>query len=278
MKLYEYTNPTWGMAFKRISSAFHEHSPESIEWVDNIEDSDAQLIHIVGRGEYDLAKSVKNPIIVQHCYYTAEAHALDYPSIWKNALLTTSFHPLDTYTEKKFNFLRIPWGAEPSIFNRNHAWKTRACFVTGHIAETESIDKIMEACHNANYTLFHTGENFKFNSPLYYHLPYLNDSQYSNILRKSKFVFGLRNIEGFEMACVEGLMCGATPVVPKLPTYSFYDGFANFIDMSGNIVEQIENILCNSLEIESDENKVNDVFSWNSICSKLFGEILELWE
>lgn len=263
-RIKEYTNPSWGYAFKRISKAFREYSPDWVEWVNN-DKYDLKLVHVVGGEEIPfLQKDLDKTIIIQHCYYTTYYDKWD--QFWKDALLTVSFHNLIDYTTEKFNFYRMPWGADPKIFYYDGEEKYLDIFVTGHVAETESINEIFEAVKRTNKVMVHTGHNFKFGSKNYRYLEYMPDYALRKVLANTRYVAGLRKIEGFELSCVEGLFCGAVPIVYDLPTYSFYEGLAIFINPNVDVVEQLVHHLSNpvSLSYEQYKEAVNR-FSWQNI-------------
>lgn len=271
IKVWEYQDPTWGIAFKRISNELHKNSPPWVEWVQNQNEAELHIIHIVGPGEMKLCS--EKSVIVQHCYLTAGGH--DYISLWKNARLTISFHNLPDYTEHKFNFLRLPWGADPEIFRHiNHNPRNAKVLSTGHIAVTECIDKIYDACKAIDGIMLHTGGDFRWERPFRF-LPYMNIDQLVTIMNSVQYIPGLREHEGFEIMCVEGLFCGARAIVPDLPTYDFYKGHAEFIDMKGNITEQLIAIMSKEPRPVTEEERaiLIEKFSWKNICGKFYNKL-----
>lgn len=275
MLIKEYRNPDWGRAFTRISNAFRKYSPDWLEWTNG--KYDLKLVHVVGGEELEwLKEDIEKTIIVQHCYFTT--NFLGWDEYWKNALLTISFHNLPDYTSYKFNFLRMPWGAEPSTLYYTGVPKTKELFVTGHVAETESIDKIYEVMRQLKKPFYHTGHDFKYDKTIYKYLPYMDDFSFRILLSETKRVAGLRLIEGFEMACVEGMFCKARPIVFDLPTYDFYKGFAEFVDPNFDIVEQLVEILKKEPQPISDGEyaKILETFSWDRIMSRFYAKLKEV--
>lgn len=178
----------------------------------------------------------------QQCLYTTDIPVTNWATLWNECKLTISFHDLDYYIDDKSKFLRTPLGAEPDLFPISKVQRMYTVFSSGHVAETECLDKVFEACVIANKTMIHTGENFKYNDSRYQFMEYMTDSWYSSILQRVKYVTGLRIVEGFEMHCIEGAMTGAVPIIPNLPTYSYYKNFGKYINMSGDIVNQLAKI------------------------------------
>ncbi len=276
MKFYEYFDSKWGKAFYRISEALHKYSPDWVEWVGSESNSEVNIIHEVGGGEIkpivDSLTSGKKTIIVQHTYYTSGYDKWD--ELWEKANLTISFHNLPDYTNKNFNFLASPWGYEPSIFFDKHFKKERAIFATGHVAETEHLHDVFLACQETNTTMYHTGEDFKWGGK-YVHLPYMDNDKYSNLLNKVMYVSCLRDIEGFEMAGIEGLACGAIPIVLALPTYRWYKKCALFIDSAYNVKNQLVNILSMNNYLVNFREDFENTFQWYYIITNIFNKIEE---
>lgn len=276
MKFYEYFDTKWGKAFYRISEAIHKYSPDWVTWVNSAEQADVEIVHEVGSGEIkpieDSISAGKKTIIVQHTYFTSGYNKWD--ELWERANLTISFHNLPDYTKKKFNFLASPWGYEPSVFYDKHFVKENAIFATGHVAETEHLYDVFLACNETNTIMYHTGEDFKWGGK-YVHLPYMENDKFNNLLNRVKYVSCLRDIEGFEMAGVEGLACGATPIVLDLSTYRWYDGYSISIDPYSNIKDQLVNYLKINYILVNYQEKFEKTFQWYYIINNIFNKIKE---
>lgn len=273
MKVCDYVSKNWGLAFGRISKAFHDYSPEWVEWTD-FAHCDTYMVNIVGGGEIqEIEKGLahnKKLLLVQHTYFTGGDY--DWLQYWKQALLTISFHDLKHYfPNEQFNFYATPWGADSKLFSRLALRKYRKVFTTGHVAETEDIDKLYEACKNTKNTMYHTGNNFEFGE-YYKYLKYMSDPDLNVTLNSVQYVSCLREIEGFEMMGVEGLFCGARPIVPNLPTYRWYKDHAVFVDTTTDVVKQLESIL-NIVPKEPDGYEMSEIkkkFEWKNIIRNIF--------
>lgn len=274
MKIFEYKHADLGFAFGRISKALHDYAPSNISWVQDIDSCDIVLVHEVGAGEVPVMEQVlshnKKLIIFQHTYFTSEY--FNWNEFWERAELVVSFHDLRTYVPTSTaNLFTTPWGADNKIFSRLAVRKFRKVFTTGYIKETENLFELYQACENTQNTMYHTGADFKFGK-YYSHLSFLNDRDFNLMLNSCQYISCLRDIEGFEMMGVEGLFCGARPIVPDLPTYRWYKDHAIFIDMKGDIVKQLENTLnISPKEPDLQEMKeIKDKFSWQNIIPKIF--------
>lgn len=279
MKISEVKSQGLGKCFDRISLAFKQHFPRNVEW--GSPNPDIKIFYLFGGYEIEqLLKQddLSNVVIFQVNYFTTAYPLEKFVELWKRAKLVISFHPLDTYfPNEKFNFYRTALGAEPSVFTISNANRHHKVFTTGHVANTECLDKIFDACSISNTKMLHTGENFKWNPQYYTYLPYMSDAEFVNKLQTTQYIAGLRLLEGFEMMCIEGAMTGATPIVPQLPTYDFYKDFGIFIDTNKNITEQLVEIFRGEYKQLSREKVeyVRDTFSWTTVCNGLYNRITE---
>jgi len=275
-KLAEILDPRFGVAFKRISNALRAHSLTFVEWV-RPEEAEATIIHVVGGEEYEKAKNIKNAVIFQHCVFTTQIKINEWEKLWEKSILTVSFHDLHDYSDKNFNHFSTPWGAEPSLFYRDGRSKDVTIFATGHVAETEKLREIYDACVGTGSYMFHTGENFRWGNN-YHFLNYMNDDDFRTMLNRSKYIGCLRENEGFEMMGIEGAFCGAVPLIPNLHTYRWYEGFGKFIEMDKDIVGQLEAIFKSDYrELDSESIKeIVDKFSWKRIATNIFNEIFKV--
>lgn len=276
MKIYEFKNPNWGIAFTRISNALHDHSPNWVEWTINEDKADLRIIHVVGGGEIPELQKPGPKVIIQHCYFTASANEYNYDKYWEQAVLTSSFHNLPNYTNKKFNFHHMPWGASPEIFYRiPEIHKDFPIIATGHVSETECIDKVYEACKTLKLRMLHTGQNFLWDTKYYMYLPYITDKGFNELLNRCNYVSALRLIEGFELMAIEGLFCKARPIVPENSTYDWYREYGYTIDSKKDIVEQLKDILSQPPRIFTEEEYkiIVDKFAWKTIVPNFFTKI-----
>lgn len=275
MKLKIVTKPFFGKAFDRINQAFYKYKPDWVTFVDKNED--ASIVHVVGGEEIEPA-SKNNAIIIQHCYFTTNYDKWD--ELWEKALLTISFHDLTKYTDKKFNFLQTPWGADEDIFFRIKGKEKipKTLFTTGHVKETECHEEIYKACVETDTIMFHTGADYKFpNRHIYRHLDYMSNTYYNNLLNTCTFTAGLRLLEGFEMHCVEGLFTETIPIIFDLPTYSYYKDFGIFVNPNKDIVNQLVNILSNYNLPKISFEKAKEKFNWKVIMKNIYNSIGEAY-
>lgn len=274
IRIKELKNPSWGRAFQRISDAIHKYAPAWVQWVESEDDADLLFIHIVGESEIPWAQKKKDKVLIQHCYFTGGRTV--WHEYWPTAKLTVSFHDLKKYVPFDFNFISIPWGADPEKFKlANNGKRSFKAMTTGEVFETEAIDKAFEAAKATHSTLIHTGRDFGWDKRFYQNHPLLPDNELIEFLNDSEYVIALREIEGFELMAVEGLMCGARPIVYDLDTYHWYKGHAVFIDPTKEVVPQLIEIFKTSPKsVTSEERKIIvEKFGWANIMHTFYNKL-----
>jgi glycosyltransferase involved in cell wall biosynthesis len=274
MKVLELKNPNWGIAFTRISEALHKHAPDWITWTQSLDDAELLFAHIIGSGEEKWLQIDKPKIIFQHCYFTAGC--VPWHEYWKKAKLTVSFHDLTKYVSDSFNFYPMPLGADPHIFNHIYTGpRPYKAIVTGEVYETEALDKVFEAIKSIEKAMIHTGRNFGWDKKYYKNSSFVPDEVLVKYLNASEYVPSLREHEGFELMAIEGLMCGARPIVYDLDTYRWYKKYAEIIDPDADITQQLINIFKNTARIVTPEERTEIVntFSWENIMRRLYEQI-----
>jgi glycosyltransferase involved in cell wall biosynthesis len=278
MKIFEFTRPEWGIAFKRISAALHQYAPADVEWTD-YDSCDLMIVHVVGTGEEEILKRDKPKIIIQHCYFTARPELVDYPAYWEKALLSVSFHDLRKYTDKSISYYGMPWGADPEVFKLQPGIERDiTVFTTGHIAQTEGIDLVFEAVTAVKGFMMHTGANFGWSRPTYTYTDYMEDTLLCETLNSAKYVSALRFTEGFELLAIEGLMCGARPIVPENDTYDWYREFGYTVNTKEPIVPQLITIFQQEPRPVSAEEREQIVqrFAWEHIMNGFYSKVKEV--
>lgn len=272
LKIYEHQNPKWGIIFKKIAKYLREYKPSYVTFVDKPEQADIQIVHLVGYGEVDIVYNMPNPVVWLHAYESCKN--INWLEIFDKVLLGMGWvnfrHP---------KFFRIPLGYDEKIFYPITDFQSRKlfAFVTGHVIETECIDMVHEACVRTGFTLLHTGEDFsslfKVN---YIHLNYMPENVFAQVLNQCRVVFGLRKVEGFEQAVLEGIACGANGVVPSAPSYNWYDNLCFRVNLE---VQNPLDKLCEILEF-SKESRFTPLtslenFTWETVITQIYDKIIQ---
>lgn len=186
-----------------------------------------------------------------------------------NTLLTASFHDFSAdaadMAAGTFRFHPMPWGADdrkfvpPFHFAENRSTHGHVLAI-GSDPFGESHGEVLFAASHAGRQVRHVGsfedpvcgDCFKMRCdqggcdvPLncrpftalggfrpcdwQVHLGFVSDDEFVHEMQSAAYVSALRKTEGFELAGVEGLFCGARPLVYDIPTYRWYRGHAVFM-------------------------------------------------
>jgi len=170
-----------------------------------------------------------------------------------------------------------PMGADPRVFRLGTGPRpvgiVTSGFVSGSIAE--AIEEVAEAAYETDLTVFHLGPDKIVGmqprmEPTWSSAHGISDFRLSQTFAMSKWVSGLRHVEGFEMPALEGLLCGARPIVFDRPEMRHWFGdHAMFVpECSGqDLIIRLIAILGSAPKPVSFEERATVVerFSWSSV-------------
>jgi len=266
-------------AISRIERALKKYAPDSIQFVNNEDEADLVVIYAFGQRRKiwwrvcDLIKKNKKYAIVQIAIRsTTNPKTSDWLNIWRNAKLVWSYYNLqDLFIEDRedwlkeakiipysFNFYYAPLGVDPEVFKETKQKKRYIITVGNNRNEClkEVVDAVIEP-YKDNIFILGGG---------------IDDKLLADVYSKSQFVSGLRRIEGFELPVIEGLLCGARPIVFDKPHYrEWFDGLAIFIKeekrekVTKSLMEIFKDV--KNMEPVSEEQKqlVRERFNWETI-------------
>ena len=219
---YRATKPYLSHAFRRIEEGIASTLPNGFEMVEEQDQADLVICPIVNIN--DTKNLPKQPhIIWQLCYLTAGTGK--WFDVWSNALMVVS------YLKLPIEYLRLPLGYNSEIFNPiGRTTPKYDVVVTGYVDEDDNGEVISRLVDHFPKVM-HVGRNFNIRKPGYYHAENVSDTQLAEIYRNSKYVAGMRMIEGFELPIIEGAACGCKPITLDLECYRhWFDGLAFFVD------------------------------------------------
>jgi hypothetical protein len=229
----------------RVAGAMKAHAPNDVLFTPRMASADFAVFHVIGLGSLDgpvadWLASGKPYGVVQYCYRTTENPASPrWLDLWRGARVVWSYYDLPKLAVETgllqpddllgFTFLHAPMGAEPSIFTPGPMpRKSYMVGTSGYIADTECVMECISAASSHDGRVFHLGpvlqqvldagyQNVSFMSGI-------SDRQLVEQYNQCRWVAGMRRIEGFEMPALEGLMCGARPVMLDAPHYRHWFG------------------------------------------------------
>lgn len=246
-------------ALRRIDTAISETLPEGVFETFLPENADVVINGIVNISDVQVFEGKRN-ILWQLCYKTAGGTEEEWMEIWKQYDLVVSYFdlPLD-------NYLRLPLGYDPEMFYNIKAPKIYDAIVTGYVDGVEG-EVIIDA-HKAFGNIMHIGPDYKLGNG-YNNCQNVTDGVMRQLYQQSKYVLGLRYVEGFELPLVEGGACGAIPVTFDLECYShWFDDYALFVQPDAPIVPQLKAI--KNLYYRQPKSDFS-AFTWDNIMKKFW--------
>ena len=239
MKVYVKPQAGLSRAMNRIADGLTRGV--DVEVVNLPEEADVVLIHTIGYPETVDAiarcKIRKQKIVLaQYCLRTTqEPNTAAWIPLWRECDVVWSYYYLPNLckedgTEWPSNaeFVWTPRGCEARVFRPTTEEKRFLIASSGYVQQSECLAEINRAVDLNNGLQFHLGPDLGMPNVECYEG--ITDDALVDFYSASHYVAGLRRIEGYEMPVVEGLLCGARPIVFDRPHYRQWFGeFAEFI-------------------------------------------------
>lgn len=219
----------------RVREQMKATAPDWVSFTTNEYEADAQIILGIGANGVTPLVEKMPTILLQLCYKTSEMPPKWWSKLWEKCMIIGSYYDLDGPD----HFVRFPMGYDPNVFYRDDSPKRYDAIVFGTMDGPEEIGSVCRAFD----TVAHAGMNLGF-GPGYVHYDNIPDTRLRSVYAQSRYCFGMRHVEGFEIPVVEGAACGCIPIVLDLPCYRdwFEDLPALFIDPNRDVEEQLRNI------------------------------------
>lgn len=279
MRVYVQPEPEdLSRAMYRVANALTVHAPARIEIVDDLADADLQVLHTIGLGAWRWIEAPRYAMI-QYCLTSAPPtpdSPRTFDGLWADAELVWSYYPI----EHRLNgtpFYHAPLGIDHE-FTKSALPTNRTVDVvtSGYVssAHGEAIEEVAIAAGQLDKTVVHVGPpSVVYPSPPGWNsVSGIKDPVLAALYRRAKWVSGLRHTEGFELPCVEGLACGARPIVFDRPDMrQWYDGLAVFVpECHGDaLVDELVKVLSTTPDpvTDNERSRVLDVFDWSKIAA-----------
>lgn len=273
----------------RIAVALKQQAPTSVKLVDSKDKADLIIFYINGRRvqtktEIDhLVQQGKKYAIIQICVRsTKNPSTADWLPLWQGASVVWSYYDLPAWCAKDkvspdFNFYHAPLGIDKAF--RVYPTKKKYIIATSGLGYlTESARECILAAITVGKRVFHVGPMIT-NRPEVDFSNGMTDTELAKNYSVCEFVSGLRRTEGFELPVIEGLVCGARPIVFDQPHYRhWFNDFALFIP-EGNRDEVIKSLVKifkkkPKLVRQSEIKEARRRFDWEKITSGFWEKCL----
>ena len=300
---------SWG---RRLCSAIRTFAPSDVCWVDsNARAADIEIRHVDCAREALMAvnASRSRPVVLfQHSLAFADASRQTFEKAWMRASLTVSFQELSRDARRAgFAFHSMPWGADLHRFVPPQQPASREyVLMLGDQPDAESLGEVLFAAAHAGLRVHHVGdpgnqlcapcvgrttasapllckplEQLGNRTPCAFHvnLGRISDAALVREMQGARYVPVLRKFEGFEMGGIEGLFCGARPIVYRLPIYERWYGRHALYISSGLSSQALFFELVDSFRqplnpVTADELvTLHQAFAWQNLVPAMFARV-----
>ena len=296
MKVCTWADPNLSGAMHRVALALAAHVPEGVTVTPRADDADLVIVHTIGTDVWPVIARLRERgqryAMMQYCMRsTQEPNTAGWLDYWRGASCVWSYYDLDALMHEDgvidamfegLPFYVAPLGADPGIFYPQIIVGDRYGILTsGYVAESECVAECTEAARRAERTVFHLGPLLGCHEGHVTVRFGISDDELRMAYCQSDFVAGMRRCEGFEMPAVEGLFCGARPIVLDRPHYrAWFNDFAEFVPEvnTETLTECIADVLIRGGErgpvTDAEIDAARERFNWQTLVSRFWERAL----
>lgn len=265
-------------AVKRIAEALTYYSPEEVDFVGNC-CAEVHIIFVSGMLRHlkwktdRIKRRGKYYVLIQLCYRsTQRPESPLWEKVWNNAEFVWSYLDLPG----KHNKYESPLGVDPQVFYISGEQKKYKILTNSNSYMTESARECILSSKNV-------GSEAVFLSPQKIENAHcvndITDDELRSYYNQCDFVSGLRRTEGFELPAIEGLLCGARPVLFDRPHYKkWYGNLAEYIpevNREQTIKDLTELFSKPVRRVTSEEiEEAKRIFNWGEIVRGFWDRLL----
>jgi len=263
----------------RVADALERYAPPEIEIVRKPELAALQVLHVIGTNSVE-QQVAPHQAIIQYCYRTAGGDRAFWMKQWKQARAVWSYYALAFDSPR---FFHAPLGVDGELFRDSVRVRDIGILSSGYVSHpaAEAIEEVARAAALVGLTTAHVGPENVIEHPPEGWEAYseIDDSTLVGLYGRARWVSGLRQVEGFELPVIEGLACGARPIVFDRPEMRmWYSGLASFVPQASGelLIEALTDVLREvPRSVSSKEREhVLEEFSWQSIVSRFWRVVL----
>lgn len=233
----------------RIAQAITATAPPWASVVQDPAQSDLQVLQV---STLDARRGIKAPryAIVQHANKFEHRHGTRqgivvpagfpaWETVWSKALAIWS--PYDIGAElagrSAAHLYHAPFGVDLGVFRPGGVPRDIGIITSGASAFAEAIAECAAAAHTSGLTSVHLGpwevDGMAAALPGRSVVNSISDNELAALYSRARWVSGLRYDEGFELPVLEGLACGARPIVfDTADNHAFYGDHPVFVPVS----------------------------------------------
>jgi hypothetical protein len=245
--------------------------------------AELQVVHTVGMEGMDTVTTPELAII-QYCLLSANGSQEQWYALWKKARLVWSYYNIQM--PEGVRFYHAPLGVDGEMFRAAEGSRPIGVITSGYVSgpAAEAIEEVAEAALREKLSVVHIGPSGvagmkKRCEPTWKAQQGMTDAALSILYGRARWVSGLRHVEGFELPALEGLVCGARPIVFDRPDMrEWYDGLAVFIpECSGaELVRELRAVFSLSPAPVTAEERARVLarFDWTTVTTGFWERLL----
>ena len=214
----------------RVARALAQYAPPSVELLDSPSGADLVVSHVIGYGPTPDTPEA----IIQYCVNSTGEGLEWWKERWHKARLVWSYYDLEVHTPRNFYF--APLGVDASFTQGQETPRDIGIMTSGFVSGpgAEAIEEAWSAASTVGLRALHLGppqiEGMRVPPPRWTSVCGVTDEELAALYHRCEWVSGLRHVEGFELPVIEGLCCGARPIVFDRPDMTtWYEGHAAFV-------------------------------------------------
>lgn len=284
--------PTRSRSLHRVADALSRYAPGDVEIVQDKRLADLVVLHAVGYPEVadwaiECVAHGQEFAVLTYCVRTTQKPSTrDWLSLWQGARLVWSYYDLrelcaEDGVDPDFDFYHSPLGVDGDVFKPSGDFKHYQVGTSGYVAATESIGECTDAVRKVGGFQFHLGPTFDDMGANVTVKLGISDAELAVEWSRCRYVSGLRRMEGFEMPVLEGIACGARPIVFDKPHYrQWFEDFAVFVPECPPV--ELTRILAGVFDssdyrsvTNAERRAVVDRFQWEPIVAGFWDRVLD---
>lgn len=281
-----YLSPTglYSRAMVRVANALDRHKPKGVSTVADINRSDLAILHVISPDAIAYAENLSQRGIkyaaIQYCLGLGHPPEM-WHAMWEGAEVVWSYYDLDQLANYRGNnFYHAPLGVDDVFINHEPCGPVRnRVITTGYVSGpfAEPIEEAWIAANRAGIEAIHIGPGTirgMSEYPVNWHAVRPSDEDLAELYSTSKWVSGMRHVEGFELPAAEGIVCGCRPIVFDQPTmrHWYRDRVEYVSECSGEqLIDKLYAIF--RREIDTLVDRSVGVFDWKTICDGFWNKI-----
>lgn len=290
VKVYLSPTGTYSRAMVRVANALEHYKPSWVEIVKSPRRADLLILHVISQDAIGFTNSILNSgkrcAIIQYCLKTAGGDISLWQNLWQSVDLVWSYYTLDLDIDTFYYY--APLGLD-NEFGRHpgQRHRERAIITTGYVSGpgAEAIEEVWQAARHCDITTYHIGprnvtgiknQSLASGVRFCHNIP---DSSLATLYSRVQWVSGLRYIEGFELPALEGLACGARPLLfDQSDLRQWYVNHAIYLpELCGDsLVESLIGVMSKDPTPVTDieRREILNTFDWSKICKSFWRHLL----